>query len=181
MSKRRIVLSGCSGGGKSTLLQEMARRGYATVIESGRRVVIAEQQVGGTALPWSNTEAFCRKVIETAFNDMTQAPDGLVLFDRSALDALIWFERTDTDLDKALKDRIVRLDYDRQIFLFPPWPEIYVKDSQRKHDLFDALAEYEGLCDRLPKLGFKTTLVPKRPVEERADWLEAQLDEGNKT
>ncbi len=181
MSNRRIVLSGCSGGGKSTLLQEMSQRGYATIAEPGRRVVKAEQKAHGSALPWIDPKAFCLKVIETAFDDMARAPDGLVLFDRSALDALIWFERTGTDLDKAVRDKIFRLEYDRHVFLFPPWPEIFVQDSQRQHDLSDALAEYEGLCDRLPKLGFKTTLVPKRPVSERADWLEARLDEGSST
>ena len=39
---RFIILSGCSGGGKSTLLAELARRGFATVEEPGRRIVIEE-------------------------------------------------------------------------------------------------------------------------------------------
>ena len=180
MTNRRIVLSGCSSGGKSTLLQEMAKRGYATVPEPGRRVVRAEQHSGGNALPWNDPKAFCRKVIGTAIDDMAHAPAGLVLFDRSALDALIWFERTGTNLENALRDKILRLGYDCRVFLFPPWPEIYVQDSERQHDLSDALAEYEALCDRLPKLGFQTVLVPKRPVVERADWLEAQLGKGHR-
>ncbi len=181
MSDRRIVLSGCSGGGKSTLLNEMARRGYATVEEPGRRVVMNEQRESGGAVPWANPEAFCRKVIQTAFDDMAGAPDGLVLFDRSALDALIWFDRTGAALESALRNRILHLGYDRRVFLFPPWPEIYEKDEQRRHDLSDALAEYEALCDRLPKLGFQTLLVPKAPIAERVDWFEAKLDEGQRT
>jgi predicted ATPase len=36
---RFVVISGCSGGGKSTLLAELARRGYRTVEEPGRRIV----------------------------------------------------------------------------------------------------------------------------------------------
>jgi predicted ATPase len=32
-----IVISGCSGDSKSTLLAELARRGFATVVEPGRR------------------------------------------------------------------------------------------------------------------------------------------------
>ena len=35
------VISGCSGGGKSTLLMELARRGHAVVDEPGRRIVQA--------------------------------------------------------------------------------------------------------------------------------------------
>ncbi|MEO1107644.1 MAG: AAA family ATPase [Pseudomonadota bacterium] len=181
MKKRRVVLSGCSGGGKSTLLEEMARRGYTTVAEPGRRVIAAEQEHSGDGLPWINPESFCRKVIQTSFDDVTKAPDGLVLFDRSALDALIWFDRTGANLESSLRDKILSLGYDHCVYLFPPWPEIYVKDEQRRHDLSDALEEYEALCDRLPTLGFQTALVPKKPVADRADWFEAQLNKGQTT
>ena len=36
---RFVVISGCSGGGKSTLLAELGRRGYAVVEEPGLRIV----------------------------------------------------------------------------------------------------------------------------------------------
>ncbi|SEI08083.1 AAA domain-containing protein [Rhizobium tibeticum] len=34
-----VILSGCSGGGKSTLLAELAKRGFAVAEEPGRRIV----------------------------------------------------------------------------------------------------------------------------------------------
>src|SRR6185369_12186033 len=48
---RFVVISGCSGGGKSSLLEELGRCGYATVEEPGRRIVKEELRSGGTALP----------------------------------------------------------------------------------------------------------------------------------
>ena len=39
---RFVIISGCSGGGKSTLLAELARRGYRVVEEPGRRIVAEE-------------------------------------------------------------------------------------------------------------------------------------------
>jgi predicted ATPase len=35
-TNRFVVISGCSSGGKSTLLTGLGRRGYATVKEPGR-------------------------------------------------------------------------------------------------------------------------------------------------
>ena len=64
MSDRFVVLSGCSGGGKSTLLAELRRRGHATVDEPGRRIVKDESADGGTALPWIDLAAFARRAIE---------------------------------------------------------------------------------------------------------------------
>ena len=34
--KNYVVISGCSGRGKSTLLSELVRRGYSVVLEPGR-------------------------------------------------------------------------------------------------------------------------------------------------
>lgn len=178
MTNRRVILSGCSGGGKSTVLAEMAQRGYATVPEPGRRIVMTERATSGQVLPWLDMRAFCTRVIEVAIADMAAAPDGLVLFDRSALDALIWFDRTGNELDRTLRERALNLGYDRTILMFPPWPEIYQQDAERKHGLPEVLAEYEALCDRLPELGFQTVAVPRMSVSDRADWLEAQLVKG---
>jgi predicted ATPase len=66
---RFVVISGCSGGGKSTLLGELARRGHAVVEEPGRRIVRDELERSGTALPWVDGVAFARRAIEMALAD----------------------------------------------------------------------------------------------------------------
>lgn len=63
---RFILISGCSGGGKSTLLDELARHGLATIGEPGRRVVRDELASGGDALPWIDARAFVRRIIAMA-------------------------------------------------------------------------------------------------------------------
>lgn len=66
---RFVVISGCSAGGKSTLLTELHRRGYATVEEPGRRIVKEELECGGSVLPWMNPEAFLRRAFDLAVGD----------------------------------------------------------------------------------------------------------------
>ena len=72
MSDRFVILSGCSGGGKSTLLEELRARGHATVAEPGRRIVREEMTLGGNALPWIDPEAFARRALqgERSFQDL---------------------------------------------------------------------------------------------------------------
>ncbi|WP_170331731.1 AAA family ATPase [Ruegeria arenilitoris] len=178
MKPRRIVLSGCSGGGKSTLLQEMSERGYATVSEPGRRVIALERHNNGQAFPWSDPKAFCFRVIETALADFHNAQQDQVIFDRSALDALIWFDRTGTPLAADIRRAILDVGYDRHVYLTPSWPEIFEQDQDRQHDFEQALAEYQALCDRLPEYGFVPVVVPKMAVILRANWLEEQLSKG---
>jgi predicted ATPase len=84
-----VTISGCSGGGKSTLLAELRRRGFATIDEPGRRIVAEELQRGGRALPWMDAVAFARRAIELSLADraVTEASARWVFFDRGLIDA----------------------------------------------------------------------------------------------
>ncbi|MEP1537456.1 MAG: AAA family ATPase [Paracoccaceae bacterium] len=167
---RAIVITGCSGGGKSTLLAELSHRGHATIQEPGRRIIAT-----GGPCPWEDPKAFALAAIEMAREDIAQADGAITFFDRSALDALVWFERTDTHLDPAIRRHVLSMAYDKHVIIAPPWPEIYVQDTDRRHDLTAALAEYDALCDRLPKFGFSLQALPKDTPTKRADWVEAQM------
>ena len=60
---RFVVISGCSGGGKSALLSELGRRGHGVVEEPGRRILAEELEDTGGALPWVNLAAFAQRAI----------------------------------------------------------------------------------------------------------------------
>lgn len=70
---RSVLMSGCSGGGKSTLLAELAAHGHAVVEEPGRQIVKQELEGNGAALPWVDMAAFARRAIEMAMADYTAA------------------------------------------------------------------------------------------------------------
>jgi len=174
---RFVVISGCSGGGKSTLLAELAGRGYATVEEPGRRIVEEEMARGGSALPWDDPVAFAKRAIAMALDDMERAADsdGWVFFDRGLVDAAAYLEHlTGEDaLHRWCADR----RYHDQVFLAPPWPEIYAHDEARRHDLDAALAEYKRLLVAYPALGYDTVILPKASAADRADFILATLSQ----
>lgn len=175
MSNRYVVLSGCSGGGKSTLLAELQRRGHAVVEEPGRRVVKAELQNGGGALPWIDLAAFARRAIETSIADRETANafSKLVFFDRGLVDAAAALEHA---TGEPVLERLGRqYRYNETVFLTPPWPEIYVRDADRRHGFEDAIAEYERLERAYPMLGYRVIVLPKGTVDVRADVVLAAL------
>jgi len=175
MSDRYVVLSGCSGGGKSTLLAELQRRGHSVIDEPGRRVVRAELQIGGEALPWADLAAFARRAIEVSIadRDAARALPGWVFFDRGLVDAAAALEHATGELMLETIGRSHR--YNETVFLTPPWPEIFVRDAERRHGLEDAIAEYERLERAYPRLGYRAVVLPKVPVEARADVVLAEL------
>jgi predicted ATPase len=166
-----IVISGCSGGGKSTLLAELNRRGHAVVAEPGRRIVKEEVEGGGLALPWADGAAFARRAVEMALADRERASAvrGWVFFDRGLVDAAAALQHVTGEQVLEPLGRSHR--YHRRVFLAPPWPEIYAIDPERRHGFDAALAEYARLLEAYPSLGYEVVVLPKAGVSERVDFV----------
>jgi len=171
MSNRFIVLSGCSGGGKSIVLEELRRRGHAVVEEPGRRIVQKELASGGQALPWLDMTAFARRAMAMALTDREAMRDhpGLVFFDRGLVDAASALEISGGEPVQDGPAAVHR--YNRRVFLTPPWPDIYAGDAERRHGFDAALEEYERLEKTYPALGYEVIVLPKVSVVERADFV----------
>lgn len=169
-----ILISGCSGGGKSTLLRALADMGHATVEEPGRRVVEAEHACGGTALPWTDMKTFLRRTLDLAIADheAAGAQDGLVFFDRGVVDALVALEHLSGEVPDRLADRY---RYAGTVYLAPPWPEIFTTDMARRHGMDEAKAEYDRLWCAFPAFGYRAALLPKTSVADRAAYLLSAL------
>jgi predicted ATPase len=176
-TNRFVVISGCSSGGKSTLLVELARRGYATVEEPGRRIVKEEMLGKGVALPWADAIAFARRAVALALADRTTANlrSGRVFFDRGLIDAAAALQHLTGE--PALATLAPAHRYHPRVFLVPPWPEIYVTDAERRHGLGAAIAEYQRLLDVYPSLGYQVTILHKTSVPERAEFVLRSLAE----
>jgi predicted ATPase len=169
MNDRFVILSGCSGGGKSTLLEALRRRGHAVVDEPGRRIVRHELATGGTSLPWLNMEAFARRAIEVSLADLGMASvnEGWVFFDRGLVDAAAALEHVTSEPTIARLCQEYRYHVD--VFFVPPWPELFGIDTERQLRLDDAIAEYERLERAYRMLGYRVTVLPHTNVEARAD------------
>jgi predicted ATPase len=175
LSENFVLITGCSSGGKSTLLAELAARGYAVVEEPGRRIVKQELEGDGAALPWIDPVAFSHRAIAMALADLDAAKTrtGWVFFDRGLVDAASALEHL---TGEPALERLNRLPpYHRQVFLAPPWPEIYEIDAERRHGLDAALPEYDRLQQALPALGYEVVVLPKASVAARADFVLARL------
>jgi predicted ATPase len=172
---RFVVISGCSGGGKSTLLNELRLRGYRVVEEPGRRIVARELESGGLALPWVDEIAFARQAIELSLRDRAAAErwSGWVFFDRGLIDAAVALEHL---TGEPVIDELSHAHrYNRHVFLTPPWPEIYEIDDGRRHGFREAVAEYDRLHQTYLSLGYEISLLPKIDLRSRADLILATL------
>ncbi|MEP5729334.1 MAG: AAA family ATPase [Sulfitobacter sp.] len=175
MHKKNILISGCSGGGKSSLLEVLCQRGYPTVPEPGRRIVNQERSGTGRALPWVNLSLFAQRALALAQADLAAAQNtkGFVFFDRGLIDAAVALKYAGGPHYRT--SLAGQQQYARRVYVTPPWPEIYVTDADRKHSMDDAKTEYLRLNKAFFELGYDICELPKTSVCDRANFILADL------
>lgn len=170
------MISGCSGAGKSTLLAELKARGHVVVEEPGRRIIAEETASGGNALPWGDLAMFLRRAIDIALADHVAAVEqkGWVFFDRGLVDAASALEVLTGE--PVLRPLCMTHRYHRRIFMAPPWLDIYVTDTDRKHGFDAAVVEYHRLMETYPALEYEVLCLPKSTTAARVDFVLASLN-----
>ncbi|MBA3956794.1 MAG: AAA family ATPase [Parachlamydiaceae bacterium] len=169
-----VIISGCSGGGKSTLLSELASRGYSVVLEPGRQIVKEQTAIKGDAFPWTNLEKFLDLALSRyvfQFNSQKEQQQ-LVFFDRGIIDAVQLRNPQPEYFQNAAKN----FRYNRSVFLVPPWEEIFASDAERKHSFESAKKEFDELLIKYKNFGYETVLIPKVSVKERVNFILEKLD-----
>ncbi|MEJ6394853.1 AAA family ATPase [Gymnodinialimonas sp. 2305UL16-5] len=165
-----VILSGCSGGGKSTLLAALAETGLSVVPEPGRRII----EAGGPD-PARDPMGFARMALELSLSDYAEAfaLPAPVIFDRGLVDAAVNLAHQEgRALDTSL---LAAHPFAQTMFMAQPWPEIYVTDAARRHSLSEGIAEYGRLCAAYSALGYKFTFLPKTDITARVAYLRHHL------
>lgn len=173
-----IVISGCSGGGKSTLLNELLTRGYSVVPEPGRQIVKEQIAIKGDGLPWINLKKFLDLALSRylfQYNSQKESQK-LIFFDRSIIDAIL----LDNSQPEYFRQAAEKFKYNRLVFLVPPWKEIFANDAERKHDFDTAKKEFNELLIKYKNFGYETIIIPKTSVRERVDFILNRLELSNK-
>jgi predicted ATPase len=171
------VITGCSGGGKSTLLSELEQRGYQVFPEPGRQIVKEQQSVRGDGLPCKDTTKFAELCVSRAmyFYNAAQRLEQPVFFDRSVIDNISGIERLGLPRPAYFPQTLVQYWYAPRVFMVPPWRAIFVQDAERQHSYADAEQEFYGLQQAYQANGYEVVLIPKLPVNARADFIEREL------
>lgn len=166
---RFVVLTGCSGGGKSTLLAALAGEGFPTFEEPGRQIVKEQLFIGGSALPWVDPLGFAALAVSRSMHHLALAArsDRRAFFDRGIVDAVSYLEHLDIPVPPPLRKAVTRLRYHETVFVAPPWRQIFAADTERRHSFDVAVAEYRSLVRTYERLGYSPVELPKTDSKGR--------------
>lgn len=172
-----FVVSGGPGAGKTTVLQELAGRGYRFAPEIARLIIQEEVQSNGTAVPSGDREAYTLLMLERSVQSYlshTPAP-GPTFSDRGIPDTLCYARLIGLTNQESILDACRQYRYAPVVFLAPPWKEIYKTDHERRQDFGEAESTYEQMLQVYRECGYTISELPKTKPAARADFILEQI------
>jgi predicted ATPase len=165
-----VVLTGGPGTGKTTLLAELGRMGFATVEESAR-AIIAERLANG-ASPRPDARTFAREILRRDIEKYRRQPltSGWVFFDRGVIDALGMLQEVSPLPADELEAMLSACRF-HAVFLLPPWQAVYVNDAEREQSFVEAVNVHARIVQWYRACGFNLHEVPCLPVARRAEHI----------
>ena len=83
---RKYIVTGAPGTGKTSVINELKKRGFHCIDENSREIINDQIKNGGDILPWKNQVAFENKIINLRTQQYLSSPDDCIcFFDRSVI------------------------------------------------------------------------------------------------
>lgn len=172
---KRIIITGGPGTGKSTIIDLLENRGYPCHREVSRAVIKEELDKGSDLLPWQDLPGFSETVFKGQTEQYHQAKENHINFFDRGLPDVIAYLRKDSLPTEMLDDLVPHYPYHSEIFVTPPWPEIYKTDSERREDFETMQSIHNSLVDTYKSFGYEVVEVPKENSFKRANFILERL------
>jgi len=167
------IITGGPGSGKSTLLEGLRRQGFRCYSEVSRQLIRRQSMEPDGVLPWKNLPAFASLAFDAMIDQHEDALGScdICFFDRGIPDIFGYLEAGGYRVPQRYLDLHDGCRYRRTVFVLPPWPEIFVNDSERPQTFLESVALYRSLRSVYERLGYELCEVPKTTVNDRIDFL----------
>ncbi|HEX3435838.1 MAG TPA: AAA family ATPase [Pseudacidobacterium sp.] len=175
---RLFVLTGGPGVGKTAILNELQRRGFACVREAARQIIQEQVKTGADAVPWLNLERYSSLMLDQSVADYIEheAAGKTTFFDRGIPDTVAHYRLANLALPDKAYQQAQQHEYNRTVFLAPPWKEIYETDSERKQTFDDSLVVYRVIREVYAGLGYDLVEIPHAPVNTRVEFILGHIE-----
>ncbi|MBD1426207.1 AAA family ATPase [Sphingobacterium arenae] len=169
------IITGGPGVGKTTLINELRRIGCITVEEEARRVIKDQLTIGGDGIPWRNKALYAQLMFDASVRTFEKIKNKKftdpVYFDRGILDTICYMNMENIPVSEETREVIHKSVYNSNVFILPPWREIYQTDSERKQSWKEALFTFDKMKETYLSYGYNVIEVPKTSVLERQQFV----------
>jgi predicted ATPase len=181
----KYVITGGACTGKTTMINELKRRGYQIVGESARIIIDSEQvhekmnPAYDGVYPWTDNHAFqllvvkLQKMLE---DDIVNREFKHNFLDRSLVDGIAYAKIWKTEEVEGLREEIAKARYTTIFFL--EQLGFYNMDEQRQESELVNREVHDKLFEIYTELGFDVVRVPPLPIDERVEFVLERVKNG---
>ena len=156
------------------LLNAMRALGYCCVPEVARAIIKARLDSGLSPRPQS--VEFANSIFDADVANYQIAPSsGVCFFDRGVVDALGMQHLCNTLSEDEIDLNLRRYSYNRVVFLFPPWEEIYQTDGERDQSFAESVRVFKSVKSWYSRCGYQIQEVPIGTLNERVAFIERSV------
>ncbi|TXE13833.1 ATP-binding protein [Seonamhaeicola algicola] len=173
MNTKKVVITGGPGTGKSTIINELIKRGYTCFEEISRQVTLEAQKEGVDQLFLTNPLLFSERLLngrKQQFIDAQNANCNLVFLDRGVHDVLAYMDFIGDQYPNHFVDTCNESTYDCA-FILKPWKAIYTSDNERYENFEQAEKIHHHLLNTYKRFNYNLIDVPFGSVNERTDFI----------
>ncbi len=180
MTKKRIVITGAPGTGKTSVIHkledakffcfhEIIRSMTQEALKSNNSKAIVSNPIISVSDPYQfNTQILNGRIDQ--FRDAISQKENLTFYDRGIPDVLAYMNYFEQSYSDDFINACKKHKYD-QVFLLPPWKDIYICDNERYESFEQAKEIHYHLSDIYTQLGYDYFEVPFGTVQERYDFI----------
>lgn len=173
MESKKIVITGGPGTGKSTIINELIKRGFTCFEEISRQIILDAKKTGIDQLFLTNPLLFSELLLEGRQNQYIEANNHIsnpVFLDRGVPDILAYMDFIGDTYPEAFIESCKSHVYD-YVFILKPWEDIYTSDNERYENFDQAQKIHEHLLITYQNYNYNLLDVPFDTVENRTDHI----------
>lgn len=168
-----MVITGGPGTGKSTLINELIKRGYTCLEEISRQVTLDAQKKGIDQLFLTEPLLFSELLLKgrlSQFEQANQLKTPITFFDRGIPDVLAYMNYIGDTYPDYFVNACENALYNT-VFILKPWEAIYKSDNERYENFNQALQIHEHLVQTYQHYNYNLIDVPFGTVEYRTNFI----------
>ncbi len=169
---KQFVLTGGPGSGKSTVIEELNKRGYQTSTEAFTFLFNQAKKQGTLEELTKNPISFREQLMQQqlAFESSLD-PNKLAFLDRGTIDILVFGDELKIPMSAALRDSVKKSSYDL-VFLLEPLPKEQYKQTEIRSENYEkSLAIADQLKKAYEEKKYTVIAVPFDTPQKRADFI----------
>jgi predicted ATPase len=169
VQKKIKVIIGGPGTGKTSIIDELKARGYCCYPEISREVTMEARKQGIDQLFLEQPLLFSELLLEGRKKQYLEAqnePHEVVFIDRGIPDVLAYMHYIG-DSYPSFFDAACRENIYSEVYILPPWKEIYVSDEARYENYEQSELIHNHLVETYTKYGYNLIEVPKDSLDNR--------------